>query len=98
MVQTDVESHSFGTARGLRQADPILALLFAAVMHAIFGTLGGQIAKGNVRRHGVKSAITMDASKPCLTDPMFACDVMSFSQQGADIVRMLQQLDDTSAK
>jgi len=97
-VQTSRRSRCFSVCRGVKQGDPVSALLFIAVMQACFGELQGKWGKANAQRKGKQFGICLDATVRNLTDLRFADDVILVSQLRSDIGKMLRDLSAASAK
>jgi len=97
-VQTDARSRSFKISRGVKQGDPVSALLFIAVMQACFGELQTKWTKLNCRRKGHGFGISLCANTRNLTDLRFADDVILVAQSKADVAKMLHHLHVCSAK
>ena len=91
-VSTDTKSKSFSLTRGVKQGDPISALLFIAVMQSCFDDLQRRWDKANSRRKGLKFGIPIISSHRTLTNLRFADDVILFAQQCSDIAKMLRDL------
>jgi len=96
-VQTDARSRSFKISRGVKQGDPVSALLFIAVMQACFGELQTKWTKLNCRRKGHGFGISLCANTRNLTDLRFADDVILVAQSKADVAKMLHHLHVCSA-
>ena len=73
--------------RGVKQGDPISALLFIAVMQDLLGDLKIKWASANARRSGTQIGLQIDGS--VLTNLRFADDVILVAQSRADIRKML---------
>ena len=97
-VQAGDRSRRFTVARGVKQGDPISALLFISVMQACFGELESKWEKANRRRTKTKIGIEVSFGQRCLTDLRFADDVVLFCQSRADIIKMLYHVKDVSSK
>ena len=95
-VKADVKSRSFSISRGVKQGDPISALLFIAVMQDCFGKLQSRWQDLNEKRSGVKYGIRLARGQ--LTNLRFADDVILVAQQRADIRKMLVDLQTFSRK
>ena len=97
-VQTSVRSRRFSVQRGVRQGDPISALLFIAVRQSCFDGLHAKWVLLNHRRRGTKLGMNMGGSQRSLFELRFADDVMLFAQHAGDIIKMLNHLVEASAK
>ena len=97
-VQTSVQSRTFSFGRGVKQGDPMSALLFIVVMQACFQQLELKLAKANSRRGGIQFGVQLQPGKADLTNLRFADDVILVAQQKSDIRKMLQDLSNFSAK
>jgi len=97
-VQAGVRSRTFCVERGVKQGDPISALLFIAVMQACFSQLHVKWQKANSRRIGIKFGIKLQPDREDLTNLRFADDVILVAQQKSDIQKMLQDLSTISAQ
>jgi hypothetical protein len=96
-VQAGVKSGTFSIERGVKQGDPISALLFIAVMQSCFAQLQSKWARLNLRRGGIKFGLQLSPAGGDLTNLRFADDVILVAQQKADIRKMLQDLSAASA-
>ena len=86
-----MRSRSFSIARGVKQGDPISALLFIAVMQDLCGQLKCIWAAANGRRKGTGIGIDFDSGVlgGCLTSLSFADDVVLVARTKNDIRKML---------
>ena len=91
-MQAGVRSRAFKINRGVKQGDPISALLFIVIMQDLCGRLQLKWVKLNRKRVGVPFGISMGSSGPqTLTNLRFADDVLLFAQSKQDIAKMLCQ-------
>jgi len=97
-VQTSVRSRTFAMTRGVKQGDPISALLFIAVMQACFDELQHKWRKANVRRKGIKFGYDLDTGSEHLTNLRFADDVILVAQTRSDVKKMLIDLSVVAGK
>ena len=97
-VQAGTRSRTFSISRGVKQGDPISALLFIAIMQACFSELQGRWANANKRRTGVLFGISIAPGIRNLTELRFADDVILVAQSKSDVTKMLQDLATFSAK
>ena len=97
-VHASAKSKEFSLTRGVKQGDPMSALLFIAVMQACFDELEEKWAKANRRRTDIEFGLKMNCSNRNLTDLRFADDVILIAQQRSDIGKMLRDLSDHAAK
>jgi hypothetical protein len=97
-VQAGVASRKFTLSRGVKQGDPISALLFIAVMEACFRTLKQKWHGANQRRQGQYFGIVIDSPEDPLTNLRFADDVLLFAHSRQDIVKMISHLSEAAAK
>jgi hypothetical protein len=97
-VQAGVKSRMFSIERGVKQGDPISALLFIAVMQACFAQLQLKWGRLNLRRTGIKFGLQLSSEGGDLTNLRFADDVILVARQKSDIRKMLQDLSEISAK
>ena len=95
-VQAGVRSREFAIERGVKQGDPISALLFIAVMQAILGGLQTKWKQANARRTGVKFGVPL-AEHANLTNLRFADDVILAAQSKNDVRKMLTQFADAAS-
>ena len=93
-----MQSRTFSLERGVKQGDPISALLFIAVMQACFAKLQLKWQKANSRRQGVKFGIKLQLEGNDLTNLRFADDVILVAQQKSDIGKMLEDLSAIAAE
>jgi hypothetical protein len=95
-VQAGVRSREFPIKRGVKQGDPISALLFIAVMQDLLGSLQVKWEALNSRRKGHRFGIPV-RSDADLTNLRFADDVILAAQSREDITQILSQLAQTSS-
>ena len=88
-VQAGTRSKPLSVEQGVKQGDPISALLFIAVMQDLCGRLKVRWAKANARRKGTPFGIPVGGASENLTNLRFADDVLLISQSQTDIVKML---------
>ena len=98
VVCAGAESRSFSLARGVKQGDPISALLFIAVMEACFGNLKNRWRSLNKRRTEQYYGFVIDDPEEPLTNLRFADDVLLFAQSKADARKMLADLKKEASK
>ena len=84
-VTAGCKSRSFKLERGVKQGDPISALLFIVVMEAIFRKLKSRWRSLNVKRKSHYHGVVVDDPDDPLTNLRFADDVLLFSTCRADI-------------
>ena len=97
-VHTETDSKEFPVSRGVRQGDPISALLFIAVMEEVFRELKMKWSSADLRRTGAGFGLPVDNTKEPLTNLRFADDVLLFAQSRADVIKMTSHLAKTAAK
>jgi hypothetical protein len=97
-VQAGAASREFALSRGVKQGDPISALLFIAVMEACFGSLKRKWHDANKRRSGQYFGIVIDSTEDPLTNLRFADDVLLFAHTRQDVAKMITNLKDEAAK
>ena len=97
-VSAGVRSRPFPVLRGVKQGDPISALLFIAVMQACFDELQLKWKRANARRKGNLFGISFPLSGELLTNLRFADDVIIVAQSRVDVQKMLADLAAVSAK
>ena len=97
-VQAGTRSRWFSISRGVRQGDPISALLFIAIMQACFGELQTKWGKANKRRKGLQFGVPVGLNGRNLTDLRFADDVIMVAQRRGDIAKMLRDLSACALK
>ena len=98
IVKASCESKPFEVQRGVKQGDPISALLFIAVMEAIFGTLKKRWNDLNRKRQGKYYGLVIDLPDDPLTSLRFADDVVLIATSRADITKMIRDLSVEAAK
>ena len=92
VVQTDIRSRTFNISRGVRQGDPVSALLFIAVMQACCEELQTKWTKANRRRKGLQFGVSLDTTVRNLMELRFADDVILVAQQRTDVCKMMRDL------
>jgi hypothetical protein len=97
-VSAGTASRQFGISRGVKQGDPISALLFVAVMEACFGNLKKAWNTANTRRTGHYFGLVIDDIADPLTNLRFADDVLLFAHSKHDIVKMIKHLRAESSR
>ena len=88
-VMAGCRSRKFSLQRGVKQGDPISALLFIAVMEAVFGRLKSKWQGLNAARKWQYYGFVIDDPSEPLTNLRFADDVLMFSRSRADMVKMI---------
>jgi hypothetical protein len=98
-VQANSKSRDFLINRGVKQGDPISALLFIAVMQDLCEGLKLKWKLANKRRTGVPFGIdfSLDRNADTLTNLRFADDVIIIAQCQRDIKTMLNQFASRAA-
>ena len=96
-VHTDVASRCFCLQRGVRQGDPISALLFISIIEACMRECKNKWSRLNQRRTRHGFGILLDGCEP-LTNLRFADDILLASQSKTDASKMLADLASTAAK
>ena len=97
IVQTDICSRNFPVTRGVRQGDPISALLFIAVLQSCVGTLQKKWEGMSLKRSGALVGLALGASDRQLTNLRFADDIILVAQSRRDIKMMLGHLAQQSS-
>ena len=97
-VTAGCRSRTFNLRRGVKQGDPISALLFIAVMEAIFGKLKGRWKDLNAARKLHYYGLVIDDPCEPLTNLRFADDVLMFSRSRGDMVKMISELSREAKK
>ena len=97
-VMAGCQSRTFALHRGVKQGDPISALLFIAVMEAIFRNLKTNWNRLNAGRKGQYYGIVIDKPEDPLTNLRFADDVLLFSSSKTDIAKMVTELGKEAEK
>jgi len=97
-VKTSVSSRWFRIGRGVKQGDPLSALLFICVMEHIFQRLKKTWNRANVRRKGPESGIRLTPDGETLTNLRFADDCILFAQSKLDAQKMLKAFMEVSAE
>ena len=96
-VQAGRSSQKFSITRGVKQGDPISALLFIAVMQDLLGTLKSRWEALNARRKNIKIGIKLN-HEAILTNLRFADDVILTAQSKEDITKMFFQFSEAAKK
>jgi len=91
-VMAGAESRSFSLQRGVKQGDPLSALLFIAVMEQIFRTLKDKWCNLNSGRQGPYYGVVIDRPEDPLTNLRFADDVLLFASSSQDVSAMIADL------
>ena len=97
-VQTAVRSEAFPIRRGVKQGDPLSALLFIAVMQQCFTELQQKWGRANIKRKGLPFGVLLEQHGDYFTNLRFADDVILIAQQRSDIKKMLADLTTVSSK
>ena len=98
-VQTgDTMSRTFELKRGVKQGDPVSALLFIAVMESCFRDQKKKWKAFNARRTGPGFGILVDDDKDVLTNCPFADDVLLVSTTKRDVRRVITDLEAMAKK
>jgi hypothetical protein len=97
-VQIAILSRQFELARGVKQGDPLSALLFIAVMEACFGHLKCKWNTANKRRTGAYFGIVVDDPEAPLSNLRFADDVLLFAHSKQDLAKMIAHLQSEAGK
>ena len=84
--------------RGVKQGDPINALLFIAVMEAIFRKLKTKWNKLNTSRKGQYYGVVVDSLLDPSMNLRFADDVLMFSANKTDAAKMIVDLNKETKK
>ena len=88
-VCVESKSRDIPIQRGVRQGDPLSALLFIAVMQDLCGSLQERWAKASARRKGHPFGIDVANDGRFLTNLRFADDVLLVAQSRVDLNKML---------
>ena len=88
-VIAGAKSRDFSVWRGVKQGDPISALLFIAVMEAIFRNLKKKLHKANLRRRGGYFGMVIDGT---LVKPSFTSLLDWFQSKSVRNFRWFRQL------
>ena len=96
-VHAGARSRNISIERGVRQGDPLSALLFIAIMQDLCGTLQVKWAKASARRKGHPFGIEIAKDGRFLTNLRFADDVLLVAQSKSDLVKMLTHFSDRSS-
>ena len=78
--------------RGVKQGDPISALLFISVMESIFTRLKRRWQSLNTRRKGTYYGLVIDDVDDPLFDLRFADDVLLIATSASDVAKMIKDL------
>ena len=99
VVQTKRPSKTFPIETGVKQGDPISALLFICIMQQICCELQQKWHSLSRRRSGHPYGIHIgDGSGRALTNLRFADDVLLIGQSKADIRKMLLQFEESARR
>ena len=90
-VKVKIGSRDFAIERGVKQGDPISALLFIAVMQDLCGKVDESWQGMNRKRRGIKVGLEVNYGnrRRTLTNLRFADDVILMAQSSKDIGMML---------
>ena len=91
-------SRKFALERGVKQGDPISALLFIAVMEAVFRVLKAKWGQLNNRRSGSYYGLVIDDPLDPLTNLRFADDILLVAASRGDIKKMIADLSNEASK
>ena len=97
VVSTDSTSRQFDIQRGVKQGDPVSALLFVLVIDQCMRNLQNTWRTANSRRSGLPFGLHVDAGDT-LTNLRFADDVLLFASSRADIQKMLTHFKKEASK
>ena len=97
-VQAGAASRRFPLLRGVKQGDPVSALLFIAVMEQCFRSLKKRWKSANRRRSGQYFGIVIDDPESPLSNLRFADDILVFANSSPDLTKMIAHLRDEAAK
>jgi len=97
-VLAGTESEPFTLTRGVKQGDPISALLFIVVMESVFRKLKARWASLNEHRSGSYYGVVVDSVNDPLTNLRFADDILLIATCKADVARMLRDLKSEASK
>ena len=78
-VQAGAASRRFPLLRGVKQGDPVSALLFIAVMEQCFRSLKKRWTSANRRKSGQYFGIVIDDPESPLSNLRFADDILLFA-------------------
>ena len=98
VVSAGTDSRRFSISRGVKQGDPVSALLFIAVMEECFRSLKQRWNGLNLRRTRHYYGIVIDDAADPLTNLRFADDVLLVAQSRQDAAKMLTDLKHEAAK
>ena len=96
-VRVETVSRHFALHRGVKQGDPLSALLFIAVMEACFRKLKKKWSTESRQREGLPLGIQVESAEATLRNLRFADDVILFASCRDDIAQMIQDLADQAA-
>jgi len=96
-VFTDVGSREFSILRGVKQGDPVSALLFITVLEQIMRILKKEWLRLSSRRKGLGYGIVIDSESDPLTNVRFADDLLLVARCRADAKKMLCALQRVAA-
>ena len=96
-VQCSCVSREFVISRGVKQGDPISALLFIAVMQDLLDGLEQRWKRTNRRKQLEPLGLDVGADR-YLTNLRFADDVVLVARSKADITKMLAQFGEASKR
>ena len=88
-VQAGAASRRFPLLRGVKQGDPVSALLFIAVMEQCFRSLKKRWKSTNRRRSGQYFGIVIDDPGNTLSNLRFADDILLFANSSPDLTKMI---------
>ena len=97
-VKTDVSSRTFSLLRGVKQGDPLSALLFIVVIECCMRNLKDRWRGLSRRRRGKGYGVDCWNCDGQLTNLRFADDIVLFAASNADVVKMLRDLKHEAAK
>ena len=96
-VFTGIASRKFTLYRGVKQGDPLSAMLFIAVLETCMTNIKASWIKLNARRTGRGYVIIIDNLDDPLTNLRFADDILLVSQSRSDGSKMLVDLSKEAA-
>ena len=97
-VQAGAASRRFPLLRGVKQGDPVSALLFIAVMEQCFRSLKKRWKSANRRRSGQYFGIVIDDPESPLSNLRFADDILLFANSSPDLTKMIAHLRGEAAE
>jgi len=97
VVSLDEESGPFELKRGVKQGDPVSALLFILVMDHCMQSLKEKWANASVHRKGLPFGMRVDGGES-LTNLRFADDILLVASSKGDVGKMLRQLAQEASK